>query len=436
MSDERLKEVAEEYLSSLTDLTINSKPLITMLTMLAEDNIEYAAAIVDTIEKQITSVANDLKLPILYLIDSIVKNVARDYRVLFTKKIVNLFCDVFSKVNERVREKMFTLRQTWNDVFPMTKLYILDVKVHHIDPGWPITAAPPVAQKPAIHVNPRFFNNRTPETLTAELQQKQIELLELQKKKKELEKAVSKKTESVKNQNRVPVVGEVPVPISSLPPIPKIRPTDPRLARQQQNTNKQKKSPVAAQTLAPPSTENNHSPSKKSSESRRTKSSNDSTSSRKEHRSSKNSSSHKNGTSPSSKGGSRGKRRERSPSSRPLKRSREKSPDAIAVAAAAAAVEAAPVAPTKKGDDKPWVNKQRERKAHNNKPPVVSSPRDNEGQHTSDVDLRMQLPPPKGKRKNTTILRLLYNSADATILFVFLLLAYDKISRRHLQFGA
>ncbi|XP_011644136.1 pre-mRNA cleavage complex 2 protein Pcf11-like isoform X2 [Pogonomyrmex barbatus] len=44
------KEVADEYISSLSDLTINSKPLINMLTMLAEDNIEHAPAIVQAVE--------------------------------------------------------------------------------------------------------------------------------------------------------------------------------------------------------------------------------------------------------------------------------------------------------------------------------------------------------------------------------------------------
>jgi len=62
-------------------------------------------------------------------------------------------------VNEKVREKMFQLRQTWNDVFPPAKLYTLDVKVNRMDPNWPITAK--VATKsPAIHVNPNFFKNK------------------------------------------------------------------------------------------------------------------------------------------------------------------------------------------------------------------------------------------------------------------------------------
>ena len=50
------QRVAEEYLSSLSDLNCNSKPLINMLTMLAEENIEYAAVIVKVVEQHIAKV--------------------------------------------------------------------------------------------------------------------------------------------------------------------------------------------------------------------------------------------------------------------------------------------------------------------------------------------------------------------------------------------
>ena len=49
-------EVAEEYRSSLRDLVNNSKPLITMLTMLAEENHAHASVIVKVIEEHIHEV--------------------------------------------------------------------------------------------------------------------------------------------------------------------------------------------------------------------------------------------------------------------------------------------------------------------------------------------------------------------------------------------
>lgn len=55
-SDKNEREIAESYLSSLVDLTTNSKPLINMLTMLAEENIEHGQTIVDAVEQRIAKV--------------------------------------------------------------------------------------------------------------------------------------------------------------------------------------------------------------------------------------------------------------------------------------------------------------------------------------------------------------------------------------------
>lgn len=102
------------------------------------------------------------------------------------------------KVNEKVREKLFALRQTWTDVFPVTKLCALDIKVNGMDPGWPILAKVSGTKSPAIHVNPNFFKPKetvTPATndMQAQLRDKQRELLELQKRKLELELVATKK---------------------------------------------------------------------------------------------------------------------------------------------------------------------------------------------------------------------------------------------------
>lgn len=56
MNDRNDREIAESYLSSLVDLTNNSKPLINMLTMLAEENIEHGQTIVDAVEQRIAKV--------------------------------------------------------------------------------------------------------------------------------------------------------------------------------------------------------------------------------------------------------------------------------------------------------------------------------------------------------------------------------------------
>lgn len=57
MSADGAKEDAcREYQSSLEDLTYNSKPHINMLTILAEENLQFAEDIVAIIEAQIAKV--------------------------------------------------------------------------------------------------------------------------------------------------------------------------------------------------------------------------------------------------------------------------------------------------------------------------------------------------------------------------------------------
>jgi len=50
------REFAEEYSKSLSDLTMNSKPLINMLTMLAEENAAFSKTIVNIIESYLRKV--------------------------------------------------------------------------------------------------------------------------------------------------------------------------------------------------------------------------------------------------------------------------------------------------------------------------------------------------------------------------------------------
>ncbi|KAK3872375.1 hypothetical protein Pcinc_022590 [Petrolisthes cinctipes] len=153
-------EIAGEYRSSLKDLILNSKPLITMLTMLAEENKTHAAVIVKVIEVHIKEVSGAQKLPCMYLIDSIMKNVGREYIRLFGHIIISIFCNVFEKVDERTRKKLYELRTTWNEVFPKSRLYGLDVKVQTLDPAWPlpsVTLSTTPSSKPNIHINPNMI---------------------------------------------------------------------------------------------------------------------------------------------------------------------------------------------------------------------------------------------------------------------------------------
>lgn len=94
---------------------------------------------------------------------------------------------------------MFNLRMTWNEVFPQTKLYALDVKTNVMDSNWPITAK--IVPK-SVHVNPNFLKtqpqekpnqSRGTEELRLKMEAKERELLELKQRKIELELMVTKK---------------------------------------------------------------------------------------------------------------------------------------------------------------------------------------------------------------------------------------------------
>lgn len=70
----------------------------------------------------------------------------------------------YQQVDEKTRQSMFKLRQTWTDMFSNKAMYALDIKVQDIDPAWPVVATPPVPEPilptpatPNIHVNPKFL---------------------------------------------------------------------------------------------------------------------------------------------------------------------------------------------------------------------------------------------------------------------------------------
>ncbi|XP_070799058.1 pre-mRNA cleavage complex 2 protein Pcf11 [Pituophis catenifer annectens] len=156
------EDACRDYQSSLDDLTFNSKPHINMLTILAEENVPFAKDIVSLIEAQIAKAPSNEKLPVMYLMDSIVKNVGREYLAAFTKNLVSTFVNVFEKVDENTRKSLFKLRSTWDEIFPLKILYALDVRVNSVDPAWPVKPLPPNVNTSSIHVNPKFLS-KSPE---------------------------------------------------------------------------------------------------------------------------------------------------------------------------------------------------------------------------------------------------------------------------------
>ncbi|NXH34988.1 PCF11 protein, partial [Myiagra hebetior] len=260
---------------SLEDLTFNSKPHINMLTILAEENVPFAKDIVSLIEAQIAKAPASEKLPVMYLMDSIVKNVGREYLTAFTKNLVATFICVFEKVDENTRKSLFKLRSTWDDIFPLKKLYALDVRVNSLDPAWPIKPLPPNVNTSSIHVNPKFLNkspeesnaptsavtsgastppavpeiqkNLTQEQLIRQqLLAKQKQLLELQQKKLELELEQTKAqlAVSLSVQQGSSSIASVPAPSKQhISPTPHMTVKPPHQTSVQSEKNKPSPSP-------------------------------------------------------------------------------------------------------------------------------------------------------------------------------------------------
>ncbi|KAJ3325870.1 hypothetical protein HDV06_002255 [Boothiomyces sp. JEL0866] len=102
-----------QYLNSLKELTFNSKPIITNLTIIAEENLSNAPVIVQAIEQQISNVQPAYVIPLLYLMDSILKNVGKGYIAAFQKNLVRVFAGAYAKVNDADKARFQRTLQTW-----------------------------------------------------------------------------------------------------------------------------------------------------------------------------------------------------------------------------------------------------------------------------------------------------------------------------------
>lgn len=172
---DKYREVTSQYTEGLLGLTLNSKPIINNLTIIAEENVDSSAVIVRLIESRIAQVCyspanlcitivcllnfqadTDKKLPVIYLLDSIIKNVGGVYLQLFSKNIINTYCNAFEKLDTNNRISMVHLLKTWIGVFPQEQVSAIQDRISALVPSNP-NAAQPTNQPNAIHVNPRYL---------------------------------------------------------------------------------------------------------------------------------------------------------------------------------------------------------------------------------------------------------------------------------------
>lgn len=79
--------------------------------------------------------------------------------LIYTYEFLFIFSYKYKQVDETTRANMWKLRQTWSEVFPVKKMFALDVRVHSIDPAWPVMSLPPgTLSERAIKVTSSFFS--------------------------------------------------------------------------------------------------------------------------------------------------------------------------------------------------------------------------------------------------------------------------------------
>ncbi|KAF5344131.1 hypothetical protein D9758_008861 [Tetrapyrgos nigripes] len=110
-----------DYSTRLSELTVNSRPIIQSLSMYAHDFAQFGEIVAQCLEAHIRRIPPWMKLPSFYLLDMISKNIYEPYARLFAAFVIPLFIETYQQVDEATRSKMVELVLTWRTGSPSGK---------------------------------------------------------------------------------------------------------------------------------------------------------------------------------------------------------------------------------------------------------------------------------------------------------------------------